>query len=140
MTLARFRELLDAYGARSETWPSAERGAAESLLRESAEAQQAFSEAEPLDAWLDDHEVPEISPTLRARVLEVPIVATRKRRAFGWRLAWAFTFSCVIGVASGALTAPEASADDEEWAELTEVSFYANADMDFGASSLEEGP
>lgn len=140
MNLARFRELLEAYGARTEAWPSTEREAAQLLLRDDAEAQRALVAAEPLDAWLDDYAVPEVSPALRARVLEVPIVAARKRRKFGWRLAWAFALSCAVGVASGALTAPEASADDEEWAELTEVSFYTVADADFGATALEEEP
>lgn len=140
MTLARFRELLDAYGVRSEGWPNAERAAAEAFLRDNSEAQRVLSEAEPLDAWLDCYEVPEIAPTLRARVLEVPVVAARKRRSFGWRLAWAFAFSCVVGVATGALTAPEVRADDDEWAELTEVSFYSEADTDFSAAASEEGP
>jgi hypothetical protein len=140
MTLVRFRELLDAYGARPESWPSSEREAAGALLRESVEAQRELAEAEPLDQWLDDYAVAEVSPALRARVLEVPVVAARKRRSFGWRLAWAFALSCAVGVASGALTAPEASADDDEWAELTEVSFYADADTDFDASAAEEAP
>jgi hypothetical protein len=140
MTSARFRELLDAYGARPETWPSSEREAAEALLRDDADAQRALAEAEPLDQWLDDYVVAEVSPALRARVLEVPVVAARKRRTFGWRLAWTFALSCAVGVASGALTAPEASADDDEWAELTEVSFYTDADTDFDASATEEVP
>jgi hypothetical protein len=141
MTLARLAELLDAYGARPESWPSAERNAAQLLLRESADAQRLVADAAELDGVLNDYEVAEeVSPALRARVLEVPIVTARKRRRFGFRMAWAVAFSCLIGVASGAWSAPEASADDDEWAELTEVSFYADADADPDVTTVEEVP
>jgi hypothetical protein len=141
MTLARLTELVDAYGARPDAWPSAERNAAELLLRESAEAQRVIANAETFDSLLDDYEVAdEVSPALRARVLEVPIVAARTRRRFGFRLAWAVAFSCLIGVASGAWSAPEASADDDEWAELTEVSFYTDADADPDVTTVENVP
>jgi hypothetical protein len=73
-------------------------------------------------------------------VLEVPIVAARKRRRFGFRLAWAVAFSCVIGVVSGAWSAPEASADDDEWADLTGVSFYVDADADPDVTVSEDVP
>jgi hypothetical protein len=140
MTLARFTELLDAYGARAESWPRAHREAAELLLRENGDAQRLVAEATRLDTWLDDYAVAEVSPALRARVLEVPIVAARKRRRFGFRVAWAVALSCLIGVASGALTAPEVNADDDEWAELTEVSFYADADADADVTAVEDAP
>lgn len=141
LTIARLTELLDAYGARLAAWPSVPRQAAELLLRESAEAQRLVMEAEQLDGWLDQYEVAEeVSPRLRARVLEVPVVAARKRWSFGFRLGWAVALSCLIGVASGAWSAPEVSADDDEWAELTEVSFYADADADPDVSVAEDAP
>src|SRR5205085_8643439 len=43
MTVARLTELVDAYGARPESWPHAERNAAELLVRESAEAQRVIA-------------------------------------------------------------------------------------------------
>lgn len=135
MTLARFTELLDAYGTRLAHWPDAERAAAESLRAAGGEAARLFAEAEALDGLLDRYEVAEPSPRLRARVLEVPAAAARGKRQIGWRLAWAVAFSCLIGVVSGAWSAPEASADDE-WTELTEVSFYADLDL----SSEEDEP
>jgi len=136
MTLARFTELLDAYGTRLAQWPDAERDAAAALRAAGGEAARLFAEAEALDGFLDRYEVDdEISPRLRARVLEVPAVAARGKRRIGWRVAWAVAFSCLIGVVSGALSAPEASADDE-WTELTEVSFYADLDL----SSEEDEP
>jgi hypothetical protein len=130
MTLARFTELLDAYGARPAHWPESDRAAAEALLAAGGEAARVFAEAEALDGVLDAYQVAEVSPRLRARVLEVPAAADRGKRRFGWRLAWAVAFSCFIGVASGALTAPDESvAEEDEWAELTEVSFYADLDL-----------
>jgi hypothetical protein len=140
MTLARFTDLLDAYGARADAWPQAEREAAQLLLQENGDAQGLVAEAERLDAWLDDYAVAEVSPRLQARVLEVPIVAARKRRRFGFRVGWAVALSCLIGVASGALSAPEVSADDDEWVELTEVSFYADADADPDVTVVEDAP
>ncbi|HKU42154.1 MAG TPA: hypothetical protein VJR89_28540, partial [Polyangiales bacterium] len=118
ITLTRLRELVDAYGADPQRWPEAERAPAQELIRVDAEAARLLAEAEPLDAWLNAYEVAEPPARLRARVLEVPAVAERKRRRFGFRLAWAVALSCLIGVISGAWSAPEVSADDEEWDEL----------------------
>ena len=128
LTLARFRELIDVYGATPARWPDQERAAAELLLQSDASAARLLAEAEPLDAWLDGYEVAEIAPRLRARVLEVPALAERKRRRFGMRVAWAVALSCLVGVISGAWSAPEVSADDDEWSELAQVSFYADID------------
>ncbi len=130
MTLTRFSELLDAYGAHVAQWPEEERAAAERFVQADAEAATLFARAQELDGLLDRYEVADVSPRLRARVLEVPTVAARGKRKVGWRLAWAVAFSCFVGVAAGALTAPEeAAADDTEWAELTEVSFYSDVDL-----------
>ena len=139
MTLARFAELLDAYGARLAQWPAAERAAAERFAQTDAEAQRLLASDAALDAWLETYAVDEVSPRLMARVLEVPALAQRKQRRFGFRLAWAVAFSCLVGLASGALTAPDASADDDEWAELTEVSFYSDVDADPDLTA-EEAP
>jgi hypothetical protein len=128
VTLARFRELLDVYGAVPARWPEAERAAAELLAQSDAQAARLLAEAEPLDAWLDSYETSELAPRLRARVLEVPALAARKRRRFGLRVGWAVALSCLIGVISGAWSAPEVSADDDEWTELAQVSFYADVD------------
>lgn len=136
MTLTRLRELVDAYGADPQRWPASERGPAEQLIRQDAEAARALAEAEPLDAWLNTYEVLEPPARLRARVLEVPVLAERKRKRFGWRFGWAVALSCVIGVISGAWSAPEASADDDEWDELAQVSFYPG----LGASNEEDAP
>ena len=129
LTLARFRELIDAYGATPARWPEAERAAAERLLQSDAQAVRLLAEAEPLDAWLDSYEVAEPAPRLRAKVLEVPAIAARTKRRFGLRVAWAVALSCLIGVVSGAWSAPEVSADDDEWSELAQVSFYADIDQ-----------
>jgi len=129
MTLARFSELLDVYGARLAQWPDVDRVAAEALRASNDEAARLFREATEFDRLLDAYEVAEVAPRVRARVLEVPAAAARGKRQLGWRLAWAVAFSCLIGVTSGALTASEDPSEDEEWAELTEVSFYADLDL-----------
>jgi hypothetical protein len=128
LTLARFRELIDVYGATPARWPEAERGAAERLLQSEPQAASLLAQAEPLDVWLDSYEIAEPAARVRARVLEVPVLAARKRRRFGMRMAWAVALSCLIGVISGAWSAPEVSADDDEWTELAQVSFYADID------------
>ncbi len=49
MTFAQFERLLDTYGAAPESWPTAERTAAERLLATSAEAQRLLTSAQRLD-------------------------------------------------------------------------------------------
>ncbi len=59
---ARFREIVDAYGADPIRWPEAERAAAAIFARNHADiAQPVLDEARALDAWLDADriEVPE---------------------------------------------------------------------------------
>ncbi len=87
MTLDRLRTLLDAYGARPDAWPVAERAAADALLARSAEARALRDAAAALDAVLD--RAPAIEPTaaLAGRVLAgtprptvVPFSVRRRRR------------------------------------------------------------
>ena len=128
MTLVRFGELVEAYGARPERWPEAERFAAQRLIANDAAAARLWQSAQALDDALDAYSVPPASARLRARVLEVPALAARNRRKFAVRVAWAVALSCVLGVLSGALTAPEESADDE-WSELAQLSAYPDSDL-----------
>jgi hypothetical protein len=79
---ARFRALLDAYGAAPERWPAADRAAALALLAESPEAREQQAHAARLDALLDMVAAPEPSAELRARVLaQSPAVRPQLRRA-----------------------------------------------------------
>src|SRR5262249_54381714 len=53
LTIGRLQELLDAYGARPERWPSGERLAAESLIARSAPARALWDETVAFDHLLD---------------------------------------------------------------------------------------
>lgn len=69
MTLRRLAALLDAFGARPERWPAAERAAALDLLRVSRAARRIQSEAAELDTVLDRAPAPAPSAALFDRVL-----------------------------------------------------------------------
>lgn len=60
MTLPRLRQLLDAYGATPDRWPTEERAAAVALLASSVEARVQQDEAARLDVVLDL--APTVSP------------------------------------------------------------------------------
>jgi len=113
MELARFREILDTYGAEPRRWPRAEREPAEMLLADSAEARELRDDAMSLDALLDLSAAPAPSAEMR-----VSILAAAQRS--GWRLwlaeiwplgpAWqpasAFAAAVLLGVAVG-ISVPE---------------------------------
>ncbi len=69
MGLARFRAILDAFGAEPLRWPAAERASAEALLTDSAEARRLQEAAAALDDLLAQSEAPRPSPQLRAAIL-----------------------------------------------------------------------
>jgi hypothetical protein len=122
MTLARLADLLEAYGADPQRWPSAERTAAEALLQSDPRAAELQRSARLLDAQLDMFEVAEPSAHLQARVLEIPIrhAATPARFMFaGWRLAALALLPCALGFASGALLIDDAQ--DDGWNEVNSL-------------------
>jgi len=66
----RLRQILDAYGARPERWPEAERAAARALLASSPAARAAQADAARLDALLDAAPAPPAPPAeLAARIV-----------------------------------------------------------------------
>jgi hypothetical protein len=69
MTLERLRVLLDAYGARAERWPDAERDTALALLERSADARALRADAGRLDELLDLAPVTHPTPELVRRVM-----------------------------------------------------------------------
>ncbi len=69
MTMERFAELLDSYGAAAERWPARERDVALALLRDSAEARRRREEAARLDALLDRSATPPPPADLLDRVV-----------------------------------------------------------------------
>ena len=58
MGLDRFRELMEAYGADPQRWPDNERGVAQTLLAQNAEAVTLHRRAASLDALLDEATLP----------------------------------------------------------------------------------
>jgi hypothetical protein len=124
MSVARFAELLDAYGGALERWPSDDRVRAEVLLQNDQEAQCIQRVAQELDAELDRFELADPSSALRARVLEIPIRHARQEhvaasgRLRGLRLLLIALVPCVLGFASGAYFS-DGSDSDDGWNEVT---------------------
>lgn len=87
MTLERFTDLLDAYGADLDLWPQNERAAAIALLAALPEARDAQRRAANEDALLLGAALPEIEPSdaLRQRVLAQVIDLPAAQAAPGWR-------------------------------------------------------
>jgi hypothetical protein len=82
MTLKRFKQLLDAYGADLARWPAAERQAARALIAADPRAGLARAETAELDAFLDRY-APE--PVSAARVAAA--LRGLPPRASDWRVA-----------------------------------------------------
>ncbi len=121
MTDSRLLELIEIWGADTHTWPSDERGAAETLLRAHPERfAEALAAARALDAAIGS--LPDVtpSPALTAAILAA---APRPRRAardgrnwFGLKTPWAPASgfaAAAAGLLMGLTMAPAASAADE---------------------------
>lgn len=118
--LARFGEILNAYGAHPRRWPLAERAAALALAASSPHAAAMRAEAARLDRLLDRVTVPAVSPALIGAILSD--VSTARRfslqhwvrtrglapvRDIGllgtvWRSAIALALATLLGVGVGA--------------------------------------
>jgi hypothetical protein len=85
ITQERLEQLLDAYGAAPERWPSAERAAAEHLIARSPAARACWDEAAALDRALDALPAEQPDPRLAARVLAAAPRGRRPTRARAWR-------------------------------------------------------
>ncbi|WP_420136549.1 hypothetical protein [Sphingomonas sp.] len=106
MTLARFEQLVAAYGAQPKRWPHPERAAAHALLERDPQATQLLAEADTLDAILFVHEAPAPSPDLHARIVAS---APRRRTARNLRLWWSGVALALAG-GGGALAGSAATA------------------------------
>lgn len=98
ITQERLEQLLDAYGATPERWPSEERAAAERLIATSPAARAARDEAVALDQLLDTLPAEQPDPRLAARVLAA---APRRRKPAGSR-AWRRALVATIPLAAAA--------------------------------------
>jgi hypothetical protein len=77
ISLQRFEQLLDAYGASPQRWPDHERAAALQLLEHSAHAAHLLQNAQWLDQQLDQLPAPDFV-YLNTTLLAVPLPARRK--------------------------------------------------------------
>ncbi len=103
MNADRFEQLIDAYGARPERWPPAERAAAEQWLAATPDALARWDEARTLDEALDAWTAPTPSAALRERILAT---APRPRRqpapARIWWAGIGLAAACAMGMVVGA--------------------------------------
>lgn len=141
MELARFAEILDAYGADPRRWPDAERDAAAALLAASQDARSLRDDAAALDMLLDLSAAPAPSPELMADILAG--AAPRGLRAwladfwpFGpaWQPASAFAAAAILGIAVGI------GAPDMVWPEAADSAVAEVESLALGpAFNLEDG-
>jgi hypothetical protein len=110
LSLARFGALLEAYGARLELWPEAERDAARALLETSLEARELRAAEAALDAAFESAPEPELSAALMRRLNEVPIRTPQRRALWPFRSVWVpalgWALAAAVGLGIGFQTAP----------------------------------
>lgn len=88
ISLQRFEQLLDAYGASPQRWPDHERAAALQLLEQSAHAVQLMQNARWLDQQLDQLPAPDFLQ-LSTKLLQQSLPARQKsmtEQLMGWLL------------------------------------------------------
>ena len=109
--LARFENLLDAYGAEPRRWPADRRAEAEALLRASPEARALRDTAAHLDAMLDAAPIPPAPGDLVGRVLAAAPKPQAPRGlsnwiAGFWKPVTGLACAAVLGVALGGVVSP----------------------------------
>jgi len=85
LSIERFAELLDAYGAGVDRWPPAQSAAARELLAQNGQAQRLLEQAQALDTLLQAPEPVAPSPWMRQRILQN---LDRGRSQHGLRKGW----------------------------------------------------
>jgi len=118
LALARFRELLAAYGGRLELWPHDEVKAARELLAVSAEARALLEQESAFDRELAVvHQPPEVPAALLRRLNEVPLRAPQRRVWWPFGRAWVpavgWAFAAAVGVSWGLFATPFETAEAE---------------------------
>jgi len=113
MTVDEFRDFLNSWGANQDLWPVENAPAAANLLVRSVEAQALFKAAAALDALLEAVPQPELSDSLRNRVMalgpqdrKVSTIGTtslteRMTAFFGALMRPAIAGAAVAGIAVG---------------------------------------
>lgn len=136
VTVARFRDLVAAYGANSARWPEAERDAARALIAASAEARDIVARAERLDTALAalPADVPDaaLSRLMAATAFPPSRRSTRALAAgFDWRgmmagVLWpraaGLAAIAVLGIVVGLASEPVYSNSDDGYLVISELS------------------
>lgn len=134
MTLARFAQIVEAYGGEPRAWPEAERDAAQTFCAANADARALKAEAAALDSMLAAAEAPKAGRALEDRIMADFRKAQAPRAALpgGWLGASAIAASLVISVtAAWMVLRPQHSVDLSDpaaWEVLGD-------DLEFGAKS-----
>lgn len=150
MSIEHFEALLDTHGPHLSRFPEPDRSAAHELLARDADARRALVAAKRLAHALDALPSPEPSAALRRAVAEIPLRHPRpvsaQARSFAahWsplasarRMFVAALAVAMLGAATGSLTAatsPVASANEDEWDDLSALAFASDLDLDEDAS------
>jgi hypothetical protein len=133
MTLQRFAQIVDAYGAEPRAWPEDEREAALGFCAGDSEAQRLREEAKDLDVMLA-----ECGPIAPSRALEDRIMAgfkaSRRSSPRRWIGASALAASLVLGVTAAWVVLRPASgvdlSDPSAWEVLgDDLEFAARQDQ-----------
>jgi len=103
MDEARFRAIVDAYGADEQRWPHAERAAAQAWANaHRSEAHALLETAARLDDWLDRYEVAPATDALHRRIVGRAPVRVASR-AHTWWSGAALAGVGLLGGLTGAL-------------------------------------
>lgn len=109
MNAERFEQLAAAYGGDLKRWPAAEREAAQAFAaRDPGVSERLLFEARQIDAALNASSMPEVSPELRARVLQSAPKARRSKADRGlpwwvWAPGAGLAAACAAGAIFGAV-------------------------------------
>ena len=101
MTLQRFSELVEAYGAAFERWPISERASAEAFLASSAEAREFWEREALLDAELARQAPFALSAEFERRLAEIPVRHPQRSLSLFRRWLWAPALGWSLAAAAG---------------------------------------
>lgn len=138
LELQRFKELLDAHGAKLELWPDSLRQSAHRLLKASGEATEALRQAERLHELLE--QAPSIEPSQKLMSAVTALPARYPHRGFRewwpfqsvFRPALGLAMAAVLGLVTGGIILPEegtpaetyaGAAASPSWEDLSELAF-----------------
>jgi hypothetical protein len=141
MNAERFEQLIDAYGARPERWPDAEREAAEQWLAATPDAVVRLGEAARLDRALDAWSLPATSAVLREKVVATAPKARGTVRPAA-RLWWAgagLIAACAMGMVVGANLADLGFTPASTTAESTGAMLTSSDSLSVFGSPLDLG-